>query len=145
MEQRQFLAALSASLDSNSALPLPKDFTKKVVASAESSVNGVRQPGELYTAFFISVALIVFALFAVGIENLGFASPIYGLSEKLFAFGLLILKLIGSLVFAAVIVLRSFAAQFDPLSLTIAAGLVFTAFAIYFSTKRVYRRRSAES
>jgi hypothetical protein len=145
MEQRQFLAALSASLDSGSAPVLPRDFTKKVVASAESSVSGIRRPEELSTAFFICVALTVFAVFALGIESFGFASPFYGLAEKLFAFGLLILKLVGSMAFAAVVVLRSFAVQFDPIGLMAVVGLVFAGFVFYFSTRRALGRRSAES
>lgn len=65
MQQRQFLAALSASLHNGGrTIELPKDFTTKIVASAESSVSGVRRPDELFTAVCISAALILFVLFA---------------------------------------------------------------------------------
>jgi anti-sigma factor RsiW len=143
MEQRQFLAVLSASLDSGSALPLPKDFTKKVVASAESSVRGIRQPGELYTAIFICAALLIFALFTLGFGSFGLTSGVYSLGEKLFAFGLLVFKLINSLAFAAAVIVRSLASGLDTIGLLSVAGTIFIATVIYFSTRRVLRRRSA--
>ena len=143
MEQRQFLAILSASLDSRSALPLPKDFTKKVVASAESSVRGIRQPGELYTAIFICAALLIFALFTLGFESFGLTSVVYSLGEKLLAFGLLIFKLIINLIFAAVVVVRSLASSLETASLLAVAVVIFVSAILYFSTRRVLRRRSA--
>jgi anti-sigma factor RsiW len=143
MEQRQFLAVLSASLDSRSDLPLPKDFTKKVVASAESSVRGIRQPGELYTAVFICAALLIFALFTLGFGSFEITSAVYGLGEKLFAFGLLIFKLIINLIFAAVVVVRSLASALDTASLLAVAVVVFVSAILYFSTRRVLARRSA--
>ena len=41
--QRQFLCALDASLENEPDIELPKDFTKVVVASAESRVSGLRR------------------------------------------------------------------------------------------------------
>ena len=143
MEQRQFLAALSASLDSRSGLPLPKDFTKKVVAAAESSVRGIRQPGELFTAIFICAALLIFALFALGPASFGLTSAVYSLGEKLFAFGLLVIKLINSLAFAAAVVVRSLASTLDAGSLLAVAAVIFVSAILYFSTRRVLKRRSA--
>lgn len=143
MEQRQFLAALSASLDSRLALPLPKDFAKRVVASAESSVRGIRQPGELYTAVFICAALLIFALFTLGFESFGFTSAVYGIAERMFAFALLIVKLISSLAFAAVVIVRSLASAFEPGTLFAVTGGVFVSAILYFSRRRVLKRRSA--
>lgn len=49
-------------------LELPKDFAKTVVANAECSVSGLRCPNERFTATFISAALFLFALFALGAD-----------------------------------------------------------------------------
>ncbi len=143
MEQRQFLAALSASLDSNSAVPIPKDFTKKVVASAESSVRGIRQPGELYTAIFISAALLIFALVTLGFESFGLPAAIGVVGEKLIAFGSLVFRLVSSLAFAASVIIRALAAGVDSFGPLAAAGAVIAAAVLYFSTRRIFRRRDA--
>ena len=143
MEQRQFMAALSASLDSSSVLPLPKDFAKKVVVSAESSVVGIREPGELHTALYLCFALFVFAVLASGIESFGLGSPLAAIGEKMFAFGLLIIKLINSVAFAAVVVLGSLASRFDAIGVATAVGLVFGAVVLVFSTRKVMRSKNA--
>ena len=143
MQQRQFLAALSASLDSNSAVPIPKDFTKKVVSSAESSVRGIRQPGELYTTLFISAALLIFVLVTLGFESFGLPAAVGVVGEKLFAFGSLVFKLISSLAFAASVIVRSLAAGIDSVGPLVAAGTLIAAAALYFSTRGIIRRRNA--
>lgn len=64
--QKSFLHALNASLESEDEIELPKDFTKTVVANAESRVSGLRRPSERLNAVFICAALFLFALFALG-------------------------------------------------------------------------------
>src|SRR5687767_7691259 len=54
--QKSFLNALDSSLDDEIEIPLPKNFTKSVVANAESRVNGLRHPHEWRNAAFICVA-----------------------------------------------------------------------------------------
>ena len=64
--QKSFLNALDYSLDEESEIELPRDFTRSVVANAESRVSGLRRPRERRNAAFICVALIVFSIFALG-------------------------------------------------------------------------------
>lgn len=143
MQQRQFLAALSASLDSGNAIDLPKDFTKKIVTNAESSVSGVRRPHELLTAACITAALFLFVLFAFGGETFAIASAAGGVGEKLLAVGSFVLKIAANAIFAVAVVSRSLAGYFDASSLTISAGIVVAALFIFFSSKWMLRRRSA--
>jgi hypothetical protein len=45
--QKSFLNALDSSLDEETEIRLPKNFTKTVVANAESRVSGLRHPHEV--------------------------------------------------------------------------------------------------
>jgi anti-sigma factor RsiW len=64
--QKNFLNALDYSLDEGNEIELPKNFTRSVVANAESRVSGLRRPHERRNAALICTALIVFSLFALG-------------------------------------------------------------------------------
>lgn len=64
--QKSFLNALDFSLDEEEKIQLPKNFTRSVVANAESRVSGLRRPHERRNAALICLALIVFSLFALG-------------------------------------------------------------------------------
>ena len=65
-EQKSLLLALDSSLD-DKAFELPKDFSRSVVANAESRVNGLRRPGERSAALIISAALL--AITAIAAAN----------------------------------------------------------------------------
>jgi anti-sigma factor RsiW len=143
MEQRQFLAALSASLDDANAIDLPADFTKKIVSKAESSVSGVRRPNELFTAICISAALFLFVLFAFAGETLAIASAAGSVGEKLLTLGSLVLKLIGNAIYAVAVVSRSLASYFDASGLLISAAIVVAAVFVFLSSGWMLRRRSA--
>src|ERR1041385_2648105 len=62
--QKELVNELNISLDRE--LELPADFTKRIVAHAESNVNGLRRPGEWLNAVFVCVALLFFILFSLG-------------------------------------------------------------------------------
>lgn len=64
--QKSILNALDTSLDEVEDIQLPSNFTRSVVANAESRVSGLRRPHELRNAAMICMALIVFSLFALG-------------------------------------------------------------------------------
>jgi anti-sigma factor RsiW len=142
-QQRQFLAALSASLDNEKAIDLPEDFTKKIVTNAESSVSGVRRPHELFTAICISAALFLFVLFAFGGETFAVASAAGAVGEKLLAVGSFILKIAGNAVYAIAVVSRSLAGYFDASVLAVSVAVVLAALFVFFSSRWMFRRRSA--
>jgi anti-sigma factor RsiW len=64
--QKTFLNALDASLDDARAIELPPNFTRSVVANAESCVSGLRRPHERRNAALICAALVAFTVFALG-------------------------------------------------------------------------------
>ena len=140
-EQRQLLAALGASLAQDADLDLPEDFTKKIVVNAESTVAGLRRPGEVMTASLICAALFFFAVFALGSDTVNIAAAFAGTGEKLVAIGAFIIKLFANIAFACVVILRalgSHAAGLPLVMTTVAALLVFL-----FSSFWILKRRGA--
>src|SRR5215217_7154689 len=64
--QKSFLNALDCSLDEQDNIELPKNFTKAVIANAETCVSGLRRPHERRNAALICAALMMVSLFALG-------------------------------------------------------------------------------
>lgn len=142
-EQRQFLAALSASLEAENTLDLPDDFTKKIVSNAESSVTGLRRPHERFTAIFISAALFLFAIFALGGETFAVASAMGSIGEQLWAVGSFLFKFAANIAFGVTVILRALASQFSASAVPILATACVAAVFLYFSSRWMLRRRSA--
>src|SRR5436190_12740079 len=67
-EQKNFLRNLDVSLGHDREVELPPNFTKLIVANAESTVSGLRRPRERFNALFICSGLLLFVLFATGAE-----------------------------------------------------------------------------
>lgn len=68
-EQKKLLKALNFALEDEREFELPEDFTKVVVANAESRVSGLRRPSERFNALFICAALFLFVLLGLGSET----------------------------------------------------------------------------
>jgi predicted anti-sigma-YlaC factor YlaD len=68
-EQKKLLCALDFSFENEKEFELPENFTKIVVANAESSVSGLRRPKERFNALFISAALFLLIIFGLGNET----------------------------------------------------------------------------
>src|SRR5688500_1582197 len=64
--QKQFLNALEGSLEAENQIELPRNFTRAIVATAESSVAGLRRPNERRNAFIICGTLLLLSLLALG-------------------------------------------------------------------------------
>ncbi|MEO7538722.1 MAG: zf-HC2 domain-containing protein, partial [Pyrinomonadaceae bacterium] len=63
--QKQFLCGLNSSLNRDRELELPADFTRLVVANAESAVSGLRKPRERFNALFVCMAMFLFVMFTL--------------------------------------------------------------------------------
>ncbi|HMQ02820.1 MAG TPA: zf-HC2 domain-containing protein [Pyrinomonadaceae bacterium] len=110
-EQKIFLAALSVSLSDDSAAQVPDELTRKFVVNAESSVVGLRHWNERFTVLFISLALLIFTLFAFGSEANASFSIASAVSEKAIVFVGFIGKILMNLGAAASVVVRSLASN----------------------------------
>jgi len=111
--QKLLLNDLEHTLRHDRELELPENFTKVIVASAESSVTGIRRSGELFNALFVAAALVVVVLFALGPAG-------RSLIDQLLAVGSFFGHLIYSFFLGVTIILRNIASQFPDRLLTTA-------------------------
>lgn len=125
-QQKQFLCSLESSLRAEQEIELPADFTKHIVATAETSVAGLRRPRERYDALFVFAALLIFVLFAFGSEAGRMIDSVLTSLERAALVGSLFGHLFYSFLVGLVIVVRSFASQVgsEPAAATAFFGFV---------------------
>lgn len=131
-EQKRFLRQLEFSLHEEEHVELPANFTKLVVANAESTVSGLRRPAERLNALFICVSLSLFVLFASGAEAERVVSGLATVAEQVAAVASFFGHLIYSLFLGVVIVLRTLGSHasidvFSILALLAISLLILTA------------------
>ena len=138
-QQKQFLCGLNSSLKHEGEIELPANFTKLIVANAESSVTGLRRPRERFNAIFICAGLFLFALFALGAEAGRVFDGVSNIFDQITAIGGFFGHLVYSVFVGVVVVVRSFAAQFriDSAMAALAAG--FFAVSLMLISRRVMR------
>ena len=68
-EQKTLLCALDFALDNEQEIELPANFTKVIIATAESKVSGLRRPQERFKALFICAALFLLVILGLGSET----------------------------------------------------------------------------
>lgn len=126
-QQKQFLCGLNSSLRQEREMELPANFTKLIVANAESTVSGLRRPREQFNAVFICVGLLLFVLFAMGAEATRVFDGVSTFVDQTAAVGSIFGHLIYSLFVGVVVVVRSVAAQFrvDTVMSAMAVGVFF--------------------
>jgi hypothetical protein len=139
-EQKQFLCGLSSTLMNEREIELPADFAKHIVANAESSVSGVRRPRELYNAVFICAGLGLFVLFASGSDASKLFGGFFGFAEQAAIVVGLLGRLVYSVFYGAVIVIRSIAGALEG-DLAIAVGIAAIVAAMIFISRKLGRIR----
>ena len=138
--QKHFLRGLESTLRAEGDMDLPADFTRHLVANAESSVTGLRKPRERFNAAFICAALGLFALFAFGAD----AAGLFTLVAQAASVAGILGHMVFSVLLGAAIIVRSLAAQVEPnaaaaVILVLALGLG----AVWLATRTVLRMRRA--
>ncbi|HVF46149.1 MAG TPA: zf-HC2 domain-containing protein, partial [Pyrinomonadaceae bacterium] len=108
-QQKQFLCSLSSALGNDGEVELPPGFTKLIVANAESNVNGLRRPTEVYNAVFICAGLALFVLFALGSETNGIFDRALTFLDQIGAVGGFIGRIVYSMFHGAAVIVRSLA------------------------------------
>jgi anti-sigma factor RsiW len=106
--QKSLLHHLEFGLRDNADIDLPADFTKVVVANAESTVAGLRRPRERFNALFICGGLSFFLLMVLGV---GAASS---LVDQMTAVGSFFGHFVYDFVFGVVVIVRGTAARVRP-------------------------------
>ena len=140
-QQKQFLCGLSSSLKHEDEIELPANFTRLIVANAESTVTGLRRPRERFNAIFICAGLFLFALFALGADAGRIFEGVSNIVEQITAVGGFFGHLIYSFFLGIAIILRSVATQFrlDAVVAVVAVGLF--AVSLMAVSRRVLRIR----
>ena len=112
--QKKFLIALDHALEGEEEIALPVNFTKVVVANAESRVSGLRRRSERYNAFFVCAGLFLIIIFALGASGTNTAlDGFFVVVEKLVAVGGFVVHLIYDIAVGAVVIIRSLTSRFS--------------------------------
>ena len=133
-EQKNLLQALSFALESEGEIELPADFTKVVVANAESKVSGLRRPQERFRALFVCAALFTLVLLGLGGETRTVFASFAKFAEQFLAVGGFVWILIYDIAFGTAIVLRSLSHQIvfnSTVSFAVVGGLFFVLLIIF--------------
>ena len=127
--QKTLLSALDFSFEKTDEIELPENFTRIVVANAESNVQGLRCPRERNRALFVCAAMFLLLVFGLGAETSKTFADFGTITEQFLAVGGFFAHLISNLTIAATVILRSICLQFIFKS-AINAAMVFICFAI---------------
>lgn len=139
-EQKSFLQALALSIDKEPDIELPQNFTKRIVTSAESSVEGLRARKERPTAFVIVATLLVLLFAMLGSETLRAFAPVAAFIEQ----AGIVIAVIGNFVYSLVVGISVFV---KSASAQVAGGAyvlgvaVFALFAFLISRRLLRGRR----
>ena len=143
-QQKKFLRALDFALEAEHEIELPADFTKTIVANAESRVSGLRRRNERLTALFICVVLFLLVIAGLGHETETVLASTGKIFDRFVAVGGFFTHLTYELALGATIVLRSLCAHliskfaFAPaFILLVFAGSVFVFSRMMFRFKRL--------
>lgn len=109
--QKELLRALDFALETEGELELPADFTKTIIANAESSVSGLRRPNERFTALFICAALLLLVIVGLGRETETVFASTGKIFDRFVAVGGFITHLTYDVALGATVILRSLCAQ----------------------------------
>ena len=130
-EQKKLLCALDFALENEDEIELPENFTKVVVANAESNVQGLRCPRERNRALMVCAALFVLIFIGLGAETSKTFASVTTITDKLFAVGSFFVHLVHDISIAAAVIFRSVFQQFVFKS-TISAILIGICFVVSF-------------
>jgi anti-sigma factor RsiW len=130
--QKSFLNALNSSIE-DELMELPSDFTKTVVANAESRVSGLRRPHERRSAALICAGLLIFSFVALGSNTERSLLAATAVVEKIAIVAGAAFHFIYDIALGAAIVFRSLASNF-VFGSTATAVLFFIVFVLSLYT-----------
>lgn len=142
--QKMFLNALDAAFGSDLDVDVPDNFTRTVVAHAESDVRGFRCPRERNQAFIVILTLLGVAALGIGFGFLGDYDPIGRALDQVVTVGTFVGHFVRDVAVASTVVLRS-VFQHIMLRSTGSVGLIVIGFglALFVFSRLVSRARNA--
>ena len=106
-EQKKLLCVLNFALEDEKRFKLPENFTKIVVANAESKVSGLRRPQERPTALIFCAALFLLVLLGLGRETEAVLNTFANFAEQFLVVAGFVFHLFYDIALGAAIVFRS--------------------------------------
>lgn len=143
-EQKKLLQALDFGLEDEEDFEIPEDFTKIVVANAQSNVSGLRQPSERFNALLICSALLLFVLLGLGSETGSVFQSVGKLFEQVLAIAGFFAHLAYDVAVGAVVIVRSLSFQFvfKSFGSLAAVGFIFS-FSVLLFLRLMFRHSNA--
>ncbi len=142
-EQKKLLCALDFALENEKQFELPANFTKIVVANAESKVSGLRRPQERSKALFVCATLFLLVLLGLGGETETVLNTFRKFAEQFLAVGGFVWHLIYDVSVGTAIVLRSLSSQFIFNSFaSLAILIVFVFLSLFLLSRFISLQRS---
>ena len=138
-EQKKLLCALDFALEEE-AFELPINFTKTVVARAESNVKGLRCPKERFRALFICTVLFLLVILGLGSETETVLAVFVTFFGQVLAVGGFVAHLIYDIAFGVTVILRSLGHQFVFSSLFALLALFSFLMVFLFTISRFMQR-----
>lgn len=110
-QQKKLLQALDFALEEKE-FKLPENFTKVVIANAESNVTGLRRPKERFNALFICSALFLLVILSLGSETENVIGTFVRFFDQFLVVGGFIAHLAFDIAVGVTVILRSVCLQF---------------------------------
>ncbi len=106
-EQKKLLRVLDLALESENEFEMPANFTRVIVANAESKVSGLRRPQERFKALFVCAALFLLILVGLGGEMKTVLYTFVKLAEQFLAVSGFACSLVYDIAVGTAVILRS--------------------------------------
>ncbi len=106
-EQKKLLCVLDFALEDEREFELPKNFTKIVVANAESKVSGLRRPQERSTALLVCAMMFLLVILGLGRETEAVLNTFANFAEQFVVVAGFAFHLFYDIALGAAIVFRS--------------------------------------
>lgn len=127
-EQKKLLFALDSALEDEKEFALPADFTKVVVARAQSKVSGLRSPHERLKALFVCLSLTLLVLLGLGGDVKTVFNTFVKFTDRIIHVGSFIFHLTYDVSIGTAVILRSLGSQFAS---NIAVDLIFLGASVF--------------
>jgi predicted anti-sigma-YlaC factor YlaD len=139
-EQKKLLCVLDFALEGERKIELPENFTKVIIANAQSNVSGLRSPGERFKAISVCSVLLLFALVGLGGETGAFLKTFVTFTDRIFAVGGFVVHFIYDVSIGMAVILRSLGNQMVNNSAVAFAALIAFFFVSLFAVSRLFVR-----
>lgn len=111
-EQKRLLHVLDSALEKEREIELPANFTKVIVANAESKVSGLRHPKERFNALFVCMSLFFLAILGLGSETGAVLNTFVKIGAQCLAVAVFAAHLTSDIALGGFVILRSLSYQF---------------------------------